>query len=53
MGAALGSLDGIMTRKSRGRAGEAALVYGSAALGIVMTREARMEAGEGSRYFHK
>jgi hypothetical protein len=42
-GAALGSLDGIATRKSRGRAGKAALVYGSAALGIVMTREARME----------
>jgi hypothetical protein len=37
-GAALGSLDG-----SRGRAGKAALVYGSAALGIIMTREARME----------
>ena len=52
-GAALGGLDGIATRKSRGRAGEAVWVCGSAAHGIVVTHEARMEAGEASRYFHK
>jgi hypothetical protein len=51
-GAALGSLDRIVTHKSRGRAGEAAWVCGSAALGIIVTHEARMEAGEASRYFH-
>ena len=48
MGVVLGGLDGIATRKSRGRAGEAARVCGSAAL-VIVTREAQMEAGETSR----
>ena len=53
MGAALGGLDRIVTRKSRGRAGEATWVCGSVVLGIIVTHEAQMEAGEASRYFHK